>query len=253
MLVHGSRVHLNCGSKRIFEACDLAVFLRNLCSNEEGLNGIRTQTSAIPVQCSTRWVIRPVGSCSLCGSIISPKMLNFHRFVFLFVWGLAKAELRQTSPDFILPVDGILKGRLHGNFPSFLVITGWKTTLTAWLKRNIFPRKPKREYQMNFFLFSHEKLSLWIFWGNYIAGNFSSFNPVQSSPSCAVDDENRIQCINKVHVKETLVLVFVSIDFIKRLNPTGVSHRWHGAIPSSFRAAAKCCSYYYFSVKSFSF
>ena len=163
------------GSNELLKRVISQFFLHYLCSNEEGLNGIRTQTSAIPVQCSTRWVIRPVGSCSLCGSIISPKMLNFHRFFFSFVWGLAKAELRQTSPDFILPVDGILKGRFHGNFPSFLVITGWKTTLGAWLTRNIFPRKPKREYQMNFFLFSHEKLSVLKFWGNYIAGKFFKF------------------------------------------------------------------------------
>lgn len=37
-------------------------------------------------------------------------------------------------------------------------------------------------------------------------------NPFPSSPSWAVDDKNRIQYINKVLVKETPALVFISID-----------------------------------------
>ena len=41
-----------------------------------GLKETRTLTSAMPVECSTSLAIRPTGSWLLCGSTISPQMVD---------------------------------------------------------------------------------------------------------------------------------------------------------------------------------
>ena len=65
--------YLNCGLKRSSKCVILVVFQRYLCGNGDdlknsGLNRIRTLTSAMPVQRSTIWAIRPTWSWSLRGS-----------------------------------------------------------------------------------------------------------------------------------------------------------------------------------------
>ena len=47
---------------------------------------------------------------------------------------------------------------------------------------------------------------------------FFDFQSLLSTPPWAVDDKNCIQCTNKVLVKETIALVYISIDFKAFLN-----------------------------------
>lgn len=74
-----------------FEVCEPRSFFKScFCSYEEGLKNsgldrIWTWTSAMPVQCSSGWAIRPTGSWLLCGLIRSLLMMVIDLYNFMML------------------------------------------------------------------------------------------------------------------------------------------------------------------------
>ena len=63
---------------------------------ENGVNGTWTLISAMPVQCSTSWTIRPIGSWLLCGSMIS-QINEIHGFGLSWTHITARSQLTWYS------------------------------------------------------------------------------------------------------------------------------------------------------------
>ena len=103
-------------------------------------------------------------------------------------------------------------------FCCFKVITNWKIKLSAWFKSSI-TYKLEREHKS---LINFARKSYWCqnfedLWKIFIVQIWKGWTifylcPFPSLPFSVVDDKNWIQCTNKVLVKETWALAFISFD-----------------------------------------
>ena len=105
-----------------------------------GLNGSRTLTSAMPVQCSTGWAIRPTGSRSKCSALnfsvqplifrlsrcclSSAEKCNHHIHLFYWAFQIQILPLLLSPQDTYDPHNELLSVEIHLNCT--LVTYEWK-------------------------------------------------------------------------------------------------------------------------------